>query len=74
MLFKILIILISFYSFNAAHAQFHKSSVNLFKQQTKAIQRALPVDCPDDVSSDSTNAFTQNINHPCVPARKKTNP
>ena len=58
-----------------AKAQIHKSSVNLFKQQTKAIQKALPIDCSELISGDSTNAFTQNINHPCFnPGKKKVDP
>lgn len=56
-------------------AQFHKPSVNLFKQQTKAIQNALQTDCPTDINSDTKNAFTQNANHPCLnPPPTKTSP
>lgn len=49
-----------------AYSQFHKPSVNLFKQQTKAIQNALQTECPAQMSGDTTNAFSQNTNHPCL--------
>jgi hypothetical protein len=69
--FTVCILLISHLCF----AQFHKPSVNLFKQQTKAIQNALQPDCTEILSGDSTNAFTQNINHPCLnPANAKPSP
>lgn len=59
----------------ATEAQLHKASVNLFKQQTKAIQNALPVECPQLTSTDSTNAFSHNSNHPCLqPAPNKASP
>lgn len=67
----ILIMLIS----SVGHTQFHKPSVNLFKQQNKAIQNALHTECPQYASGDSTNAFNQNINHPCLkPAQPNTSP
>jgi hypothetical protein len=67
----IFVILIS----SAAQAQFHKPSVNLFKQQTKAIQNALEAECPKVSSGDSTNAFNQNIKHPYLnSAPNKTYP
>ena len=65
MRFCFLLVSILFVSLSSS-AQLHKSSVNLFKQQTKAIQNALPVECPEVASGDQTNAFTQNVNHPCL--------